>query len=430
MSLLNTILTAVRGIASNKLRGALTALGIVIGVASVIVMLALGNGARAAVAANFRALGSDAMMINERKALKNGEFVAAGKILSYSDGLSLPSEVPTVSRVDMSVSGSGKARHGRSVVDVYFSGVNASNLAALAASGDVQPVNWPAGKVLTPTSFIGQGRFFADAETLEGAEVCVLGYQTALDLFGGDDPIGQTVWVNHQSFSVLGVLAELEYTDPEQRYRNDPNNGLILPISTAIQKLFDQEPSVNMTAHITDESKTDEIKYEVAEYLRKRHNIEADSEGKTVDDFDITTRNDILGAQQDAARTFSLLLAAMATVSLVVGGIGIMNVMLVSVTERTREIGIRLAIGAQQRDIVLQFLLEAVLIGAVGGLFGVTVGILIIPVAASLNSGVALLAPNSIPLAFGVALLTGVAFGIYPAARASRLDPIEALRYE
>jgi putative ABC transport system permease protein len=181
---------------------------------------------------------------------------------------------------------------------------------------------------------------------------------------------------------------------------------------------------------VTDESKIDQVKYDIAAYLEKRHNIQKDAEGKMVDDFDITTRNDILGAQLSSASTFSILLAAMAVVSLVVGGIGIMNVMLVSVTERTREIGIRLAVGAQENDIVRQFLFEAILISALGGLFGIAVGVLVIPVAATLNSGVAMLAPNSIPLAFGVALLVGIVFGIYPAARASRLDPIEALRYE
>lgn len=144
----------------------------------------------------------------------------------------------------------------------------------------------------------------------------------------------------------------------------------------------------------------------------------------------MTTRSDILGQQQEAARTFSILLAAMALVSLIVGGIGIMNVMMVSVTERTREIGVRMAVGAEPLDIVLQFLLEAVLISASGGLAGIVLGILAIPVAASLNNGVALLLPGSIPLAFGVALLTGVAFGLFPAMHASRLDPIEALRYE
>ena len=176
-------------------------------------------------------------------------------------------------------------------------------------------------------------------------------------------------------------------------------------------------------AYVKDESQIDAVKPQITDYLRQRHAVEKDANGVYQDDFVLTTRNDILGAQQDAARTFSILLAAMAVVSLVVGGIGIMNVMLVSVTERTREIGIRLAVGAHKGDIVRQFLLEAVLISAFGGLFGIALGIFAIPVAASLNQGVALLAPNSIPLALGVALLTGILFGLYPAARASRAGP-------
>jgi putative ABC transport system permease protein len=173
-----------------------------------------------------------------------------------------------------------------------------------------------------------------------------------------------------------------------------------------------------------------EAKAQMAHYLRQRHQVEKDEKDEYQDDFNLTTRSDILGAQQEAARTFSLLLAAMAVVSLVVGGIGIMNVMLVSVTERTREIGIRLAVGAHQRDIVAQFLLEAILISAGGGILGVATGIVTIPLAATLNQGIALLAPSSIPLAFVIALLTGLVFGLYPALRAARLDPIEALRYE
>jgi putative ABC transport system permease protein len=294
----------------------------------------------------------------------------------------------------------------------------------------VQPVNRQDGQALTIQDYIAQGRMFTDSEVLEQGPVCVLGSQTATDLFGGDDPLGQTIWVNRNRCEVIGVFAELENTDESQRYRNNPNLTLLMPISTVIHMFYEEEPSVQMTAFISDESRMDEAKVQIKEYLRQRHEIEPDAEGEYQDDFNITTRKDILGAQQEAARTFSLLLAAMAVVSLIVGGIGIMNVMLVSVTERTREIGVRMAVGAHARDIVLQFLLEAILISVGGGVLGVVAGILSIPLAASLNQGMALLQPSSIPLALAVAVIVGVLFGIYPALRAARLDPIEALRYE
>jgi putative ABC transport system permease protein len=277
---------------------------------------------------------------------------------------------------------------------------------------------------------MGDGRFFTPAEVIAGADVCVLGFKTAQDLFEGDDPLDQVVWVNRQRCLVIGVLAELEVTNPVLRNRIRPNESFYLPISTAIRNLYDDEPSVVLTARVADEGRMAEARQQVIAFLRARHAIEKGEDGQYVDDFELTTRQDILGAQQEAARTFAFLLAAMAVVSLVVGGIGIMNVMLVSVTERTREIGVRMAVGARPGDIVRQFLLEAVLISAGGGLLGMAVGVLSIPLAASLNRGVALLDPNSIPLALGVALLTGVLFGLYPAVRASRLDPIEALRYE
>jgi putative ABC transport system permease protein len=430
MSLLNTLRTALRGITSNKLRATLTTLGIIIGVASVIAMLALGNGARAAVEANFRFLGSDSIRISAKRELDDGELVPVGEILSYEDGLHMAGEVELVERAEMSLSGAAKVRYDRVVLDMIASGTTADGLVTLFNRDEVQPLNWPEGERLSAAAFIGRGRFFSPSEVLESAEVCVLGYETAQDLFEGDDPLDEVVWVNRRRYRVIGVITELEVIDPTMRNRLHPNEAIYLPISTAVRDLYEEEPTLLITARVSDESLMEEAKNQVAAYLRQRHGIEKDEDGKFEDDFEMTTRRDILGAQQDAARTFSLLLAAMATVSLVVGGIGIMNVMLVSVTERTREIGVRMAVGARRQDVVAQFLTEAVLISVGGGVLGVAVGILTIPLAATFNQGIALLAPNSVPLGLGVAFLIGVVFGLYPAVQASRLDPIEALRYE
>jgi putative ABC transport system permease protein len=430
MTLLNTFLTAISDLTANKLRAALTALGIIIGVASVIATLALGQGARAAVESNFRFLGSDQIQIAVKQALEDGTLVPYGQPLTYEDGLLLPEAVELVDRVEMSVSGEGKVRRGRVALDMTVTGTTADAVLSVIARGEVQPVGWPEGEPLTEAAFFAQGRMASPAEVAADADVCVLGSQTAKDLFEGDDPLGETIWINRERCLVIGVLAELEATDPQERYRSKANEAVYLPIGTAIRNLYDTEPSVSVTAHVTDEGRMEEAKLQVATYLRGRHGVEQDAAGKWDDDFHLTTKQDILGAQQEAARTFSVLLIALAVVSLAVGGIGIMNVMLVSVSERTREIGVRLAVGARRWDVVSQFLAEAALLSAAGGLLGIVVGVLAIPLAAMLNQGLALLDPSSIPLTLGVALLTGVAFGLYPALRASRLDPVEALRYE
>jgi putative ABC transport system permease protein len=430
MSLRDLLRTSFRGVSANKLRAALTMLGIIIGVASVIAMLALGNGARAAVESRFRFLGANQVQISTQMALDNDELVTAGKELTYEDGLLMPGEVELVSRVDMAINAPVKARFGRATLDLNVAGVTGSTLERVVSTGEVQPVNRQDGEALTAQDYLADGRFFTDLEVLENGPVCVLGSQTATDLFGGDNPLGQTIWVNRNRCEVIGVLTELEFVDESQRYRDNPNLDLFMPISTVIQMFYEDEPSVMVTAFVKDESRMDEAKEQIRSYLRTRHEIEPAANGEYQDDFNLTTRKDILGAQQEAANTFSFLLAAMAIVSLIVGGIGIMNVMLVSVTERTREIGVRLAVGAHSRDIVLQFLLEAILISVGGGILGAALGILSIPLAASLNSGLALLQPSSIPLALIVSVVVGVLFGIYPALRAARLDPIEALRYE
>jgi len=430
MSLADLLRTAFRSVAANKLRATLTMLGVVIGVASVIAMLALGNGARAAVEATFASLGADQIQIGQRFTMQDGEFAPSGEKLTYEEGLEMPANASLVERVEMSVSKTLKARFGRNSIEIGAIGTTPDALEGFIASGEVQLVGWTGEAAFTAEDLISEGRFFSTDEVYAGAPVCVLGYQTALDLFSGDNPIGETIWIERTRCTVIGVAAELESTDVQQRYQSDPNEALIMPISTMIQELYEDEPSVYITAHVTDASRIDEAKEQITAYLREKHQIEQDAAGNYLDDFDMTTRNDILGQQQEAAQTFSLLLAAMASVSLVVGGIGIMNVMLVSVTERTREIGVRQAVGAKQRDIVYQFLLEAIFISASGGMAGIVLGVLAIPLTAALNQSTALLLPSSIPLAFGVALATGVLFGLYPALRAARLDPIEALRYE
>jgi putative ABC transport system permease protein len=417
---------ALRGINSNRLRAALTTLGIVIGVASVIVMLALGNGARVAVEQNFSYLGADTIMLSTSYSGKENQT----KPLTYEDGLAIQ-DLDSVRLVEMSITTSGKIRSGRNVLEMGVNGVSEQGIQSLVNGKTVQPVDWKEGKRLTAADLLESGRFFSRTDVDEHAQVCILGADTAQDLFEGDDPLGQTVWVGRTPCTVVGVLVALETVDPSQRYKTtNPNEAFYLPISTVVQKFYKDVPSVNMSVHVKDVEQIDAARKAIGDLLRQRHAIEKDEKGAYTDDFEMTTRKEVLGAQQEAARTFSLLLAAMAIVSLVVGGIGIVNVMLVSVSERTSEIGIRLAVGAQPGDIVVQFLLESVLISAVGGVIGLVAGIFMVPLAATLNQGVAVLSPGSLPLAFGVALLTGVVFGLYPAARASRLNPIEALRHE
>ncbi len=376
--------TAWNSLIASKLRAGLTALGVVIGVASVITTLALGNGAQAAVRASFRALGSNQIQINQKMTFgPSTATTAAYKPLTYEDGLGMLEAVPLISSVSMTVNTSASVRYGRNSEDgISVNGTTADVLSKLAITARIQPVNWAGGRDLTAQDFIGMGRFFSPAEVQTNSPVCVIGYQTALDLFEGDDPIGQSIWIGRRTYQVIGVLADLESTDPTNNSADLLNKQIFLPIGTAINDLFTTVPDVNMVATVKNENQIPQAKQEITSYLRQQHNIAPDSQGVYNDDFTLTTQNDIIGAQQAAANTFALLLAALAAIALTVGGIGIMNVMLISVSERTREIGVRLAVGARQRDIIAQFLLEAVIISAASGLVGILIGILTIPAAA------------------------------------------------
>ena len=405
MQLIDSLQTALESLAHNKLRSFLTALGIIIGVASVIVMVALGTGAQQAVQSRFRGLGSNEMTVTQSRQPGGPNQGATSKPITYEEALGLK-DLTYITSVQASLGGTGSVVRGsESLDDTSIQGVAA---------------DW----ITTQNpGFVARGDFISEYDVEDKNRVAVIGTTVAQQLFPDDDPIGQELRINQLRFEVIGLIAEQDRPDP----RVDPNNIVILPIATAVSDLFGTDRSVSVRVRVQDESKIAAATDEIKTFFRQAHDTPDTSTG----DVDVFSLNQITQAQSESAQTFSLLVIGMAVVSLIVGGIGIMNVMMVSVTERTREIGVRLAIGARQWDIVQQFLIEAVALSLSGGLLGIAVGILTIPLLTRYRSDLAaVLTWESIVEAFGVALAVGIVFGLYPAIRASRLDPMEALRYE
>jgi len=405
MSALDSLQTALESLGNNKLRSLLTTLGVIIGVASVIVMVALGTGAKEAVKSQFRGLGSNELAVFQSMHIGGQNPSRPTRPITYEEARELK-DLPQITAVKVSLGGGGSIVRGRESVD------DSSILGV--------PADWIADQ---DPDYIAQGEFFGEYDVEDEARVAVIGQTVATNLFPDEDPVGQEVRINRLRFLVVGVIRELGRPHP----RVDPNNQVLVPISTAVADLFGKDRSVSVSARVRDEKEIDVAIEAIKDYFREAHGISPDEEA----DVNVFSLHEVTKAQQEAAQTFALLLVGMAVVSLVVGGIGIMNVMLVSVTERTREIGIRKAVGATRPDIVKQFLIEAVILSLSGGLLGVTVGILAIPMLTIYKPNLAVvLTWHSIPQAFGVALAVGTVFGLYPAVRASRLDPIEALRHE
>ena len=405
MHIFDSLQTALESLANNKLRSFLTALGIIIGVASVIVMVALGTGAQEAVQSRFRGLGSTDLTISSRRQPGFGNQAALTKPITYEETLGLK-DLPTVVTVQASLSGTGSVVRGtESLDDTTLQGVAADWITTQNAG------------------YVASGEFFTAYDVEDKSRVAIIGQTVAQQLFPDDDPIGQEIRINRLRFAVIGLVKELDRPDP----RVDPNNIAVLPIATAVNDLFGRDRSVSVRVRVQNEKDIPTATTAILAYFRQVHNTPENQQ----EDVQVTSLSQITQAQSESAQTFSLLVIGMAIVSLIVGGIGIMNVMMVSVTERTREIGVRLAIGARQWDIVQQFLIEAVALSLSGGVLGVAVGILTIPLLTRYRSDLAAtLTWQSILQAFGVALIVGVVFGLYPAIRASRLDPMEALRYE
>lgn len=403
MSFWLTLRIAVLALSRNKLRTALTMLGIIIGVASVVAMLSIGEGAQEAVAANLSSLGTNTIEV-EPGFRRRGRGRGTG-----------------TSSVKLTV-GDWKALARMPEVKASFPLVNSSTQMIYGSS------NWSTSVRGTTNDFFlvqdwsaTKGRLFTESEVNGGSLVVVLGKKVARELFGGTDPVGETVRIKGFPFLVVGVLAEKGGSSWDNR-----DDVAVVPYLTVLSRITgeDRLNSVTLQANSADEAV--ELETKAVDFLNERHKVANPKDGG----FSAYNRAEAQSVVGDSTRIFSMLLGGVASVSLLVGGIGIMNIMLVSVTERVREIGIRLAVGARGRDILTQFLSEAVLISLVGGGLGLALGAAIAHWVAKLAEWPFIVNNSAVVLAFGTSAGIGIFFGFYPALRASRLDPIQALRKE
>ncbi|HTK30458.1 MAG TPA: ABC transporter permease [Candidatus Saccharimonadaceae bacterium] len=394
-----------QALSRNRMRSALTVLGIVIGVAAVIATLAIGQGARAAVQAQISALGANTLTVLPGTVTAGGVRTGAGGTITLTpdDALAIRRECPAVVAVAPTV---------RTVAQVVAANQNWGTQIQGTTADYVIVRQWP----------VASGVFVSDSDVRGAAKVCVLGQKVAQQLFPGMDPVGAVVRIKNIPFKVVGVMSYKGGTG----FGGDQDDVVLMPLTTAQHKLLGitHVNSVNVSA--ASEQQVDLAVSQITDLLRQRHRIRQGAD----DDFFIFNQKDIASTAEASSKVMTLLLASIAAVSLLVGGIGIMNIMLVSVTERTREIGIRRAIGAKRRDILLQFLVEAAFLSLAGGALGVALGIGSAVLITQIARWPTLIQPAAVMLAFGFASLVGLFFGFYPARRASRLDPIDALRFE
>jgi len=395
-------------ILKNKIRSILTMLGIIIGVAAVIIMVAISAGTEATISEQITSLGSNLVFVQ-------GSFTRGGPGQAPTGGLTFDDAAAIQEGVDGVVS---------VVVEQYSS---ESVKAGDVTLDDVEILGTTTGFPSVRDMELAEGRYFNDTENERKSKVAVLGSSVAEELFGEESPIGQTITVGNTKLAVIGVFEEKGLVG-----NTDFDSRIYLPINVVFQKFTPSMfarfmgNSVRMIYVEVDPTvNTDDLITQLSLLLVKRHDLTLDTA-----DFTVTTQQDIISAQESTTSAFRNLLAWVAGVSLIVGGIGIMNIMLVSVTERTREIGIRQAVGATPSDIRIQFLTEALLLSVVGGLIGILVGVGGSYIFGALSDMRAVIQVSSILLAFGSAAIIGAFFGYYPANRAAQLDPIEALRYE
>jgi len=377
-------------------------LGIIIGVGAVIAMLAIGSGAEKQIVDRIQSMGSDLLMLRPGNRGSGGVTSGTRQNLKVEDCEAILAEVPEIKALAPVVQGRAQVKYFENNVSVSVVGTSDSYL-------DIRNFK------------IAKGRGFASGESEQLARVALIGSVTAENLMGTDDPIGTVIKVDGMNFTVIGLLE----AKGDQGWFN-PDDQAIIPYMTAMQQLVGRDYLSEINIQGAPGKDLAVIQAKVTDLLRRRHRLQDDQD----DDFSISNQAEIMATMSAVTGTLKMLLGSVASISLVVGGIGIMNIMLVTVTERTREIGIRKAIGARDKDILQQFLIEAIVMSFVGGLLGVCVGVGVAQAVGAFTSFVTEIQPGSILMAMGFSSAIGVFFGYYPARRAAFLHPIEALRYE
>lgn len=408
MSFLDAILSSLSAIRAHALRSVLTMLGIVIGVAAVIAMVAVGNGARERVNAQIQSLGANLIIVIPGNITQGGARLGTGNAstLTDADAQALKTEIPAVQAAAPLVRGG---------VQVVSGGQNWATSAIGVDLDYFVARDW----------VVERGREFSEEETRRGGQVALIGQTVQRELFGGNDPVGVQIRVRNVPFEVIGVMSP----KGQSMFGQDQDDVILLPLQTARQRVVGTNRAKNRSVNqimvkIREGEDLSAAEEEMRRLLRQRHRIQ---DGRD-DDFSLRNMAEIQATREESARTMAMLLLSVAAVSLVVGGIGIMNIMLVSVTERTKEIGLRMAVGARPLDVMGQFLIEATTIALIGGLIGIGIGIGIAIITAMKAGWPLLVDPLVVVTAFVFSGLVGIVSGFYPAFRAARLDPVEALR--
>lgn len=406
MNFANLLKIALRALNNNKMRGFLTMLGIIIGVASVITMLAIGQGSKRSIRAQISEMGSNMIMLHPGADRRGGvrQDPASMQSLKLEDYQAIANETRYISGVSPSVSSSGQVIYGANNYPTSVYGVNQDYL-------DIRKYT------------VGEGELFTDQDILTSAKVCLVGKTIVDNLFtNGEDPIGKVIRFNKIPFKIIGVLTSKGYNSMGM----DQDDLILAPYTTIQKRVLAITHLQGIYASALTEDMTEQAEEEISDLLRRNHKLKKGDE----DDFTIRSQQELSSMMSSTTDMMTVLLACIAGISLLVGGIGIMNIMYVSVTERTREIGLRMSIGAKGRDILAQFLIEAILISVTGGIIGVLLGIGAAYIVKIILGWPVFVQAYSVVLSFIVCTVTGIFFGWYPAQKASDLDPIEAIRYE